>query len=122
MADPLLYNALDAYLYSDTQLAAATSQAATHESIRAAGVPAIQCCICCACLCQAVLTACSTSDGPGGVQEIIDHILLVGTVMIVFQITWVVLVGLHNVSSGQTVKGNVTLVGVSVVNGQFQLM
>ena len=73
MADPLLYNALDAYLYSDQQLAAATSQAATQEAIRAANVPLLQCCICCACLCQAQLTACQTGGGPGGAQEIIDQ-------------------------------------------------
>ena len=73
MADPLLYNALDAYLYSDTQLAAATSQAQTQEAIRAAGVPLLQCCICCACLCQQQLTNCSTSGGPGGSQEIVDQ-------------------------------------------------
>ena len=73
MADPLLYNALDAYLYSDTQLAAATSQAQTQEAIRAAGVPLLQCCICCACLCQQQLDNCATSGGPGGSQEIIDQ-------------------------------------------------
>ena len=73
MADPLLYNALDAYLYSDTQLAAATSQADTQEAVRAAGVPLLQCCICCACLCQAALDACNAGGGPGGSQEIIDQ-------------------------------------------------
>lgn len=73
MADPLLYNALDAYLYSGTQLEAAQSQAATQEAIRSAQVPLLACCICCACLCAQELTNCAAGDGPGGVQEIIDQ-------------------------------------------------
>ena len=72
MADPLLYNALDSYLYIDTQLAAATSQAQTAESQRAAKSVTAACCICCWCLCQAVKAACDTPLDPN-IQEIIDE-------------------------------------------------
>ena len=35
MADPLLYNALDSYLYMDTMLAKATAQASAADTNRA---------------------------------------------------------------------------------------
>jgi hypothetical protein len=52
MANPLLYNAIDQYLYIDTQLDARTDQAAREETRRTSKKTTVQCCICCWCCCQ----------------------------------------------------------------------
>jgi len=100
MADPLLYNALDSYLYIDTQLAAATSQAQTAEANRAAKSVSAACCICCWCLCQAVKAACDTPLDPN-IQQIIDENLFCWELLFVYQISMAKPVGQHVASIGQ---------------------
>jgi hypothetical protein len=55
MANPLLYNAIDQYLYIDTQLDARTDQAAREETRRTSKKTTVQCCICCWCCCEAAV-------------------------------------------------------------------
>lgn len=50
MANPLLYNAIDQYLYIDTQIDARTDQATREENRRTAKRTTVQCCLCCLCL------------------------------------------------------------------------
>ena len=72
MADPLLYNALDSYLYMDTMLAKATAQASAADTNRATKSTLAQCCICCWCLCMAQKALCDTPQDPN-IQRIIDE-------------------------------------------------
>jgi len=49
VANPLLYNAIDQYLYIDTQLDARTAQAAREECRRTQKATTVGCCLCCLC-------------------------------------------------------------------------
>ena len=55
MTNPLLYNAIDQYLYIDTQLDARTAQAAREECRRTQKAQTVACCLCCLCCCNAAV-------------------------------------------------------------------
>lgn len=57
MANPLLYNAIDQYLYIDTQLDARTAQAAREECRRTQKATTVGCCLCCLCCRNAAVAA-----------------------------------------------------------------
>jgi len=57
VANPLLYNAIDQYLYIDTQLDARTAQAAREECRRTQKATTVGCCLCCLCCRNAAVAA-----------------------------------------------------------------
>jgi len=57
VANPLLYNAIDQFLYIDTQLDARTAQAAREETRRTTKAQTVACCLCCLCCCNAAVAA-----------------------------------------------------------------